>query len=473
MIDGVKCVCGGVTPAMWNTVAPLDFGISVSETTGELLCSKREAKRDGLTFRTNGGCCQLFGSLHTFKNGGGTNADNFTFNDLQRVLNALQTVYKVDLDKTLIQHLEIGVNIPLEYSPEIPIKAAISHRGRSFTPLYDRKRHRVGKVCERLDYTLKLYDKGKQDGTGANILRFEYVAHRGRVLESCGVRTLSDLQSRTACAHLLGLLVSVISDLVFYDFKYKGAGMSAAKWAKFQQYSNPNYWEGLTKFARAKALPRYFEKVAKYGLIDWRKWLFTKTTKQGLVLLGCDLQNGGFSCDSLEDCKQMFLATFSTLECSLEKVATTNGRGNLEREGKPIQETETMQLYHSTTKQRRFCAICGREITHQKGGSRFCSEKYFGKEARKCRNKDSNRRLTLKRKIKRAMKQKKDIAITYESNGQLFTDILHPSEIGLTREWLDRVQKVEILETPPQRLTGKAARKYMKQYELKKQEEKQ
>lgn len=473
MIDGVKCVCGGVTPAMWNKVAPLDFGVNISDATGELLSPVRDAKYNGLIFRTNGGCCQLFGSLHSYNNGGGTNANNFTFNELQAVLTDLQTVYGLNLVQTEIQHLEIGVNIPLDYSPDIIIKAAISHKERAFTPLYNRKRQRVGKVCERTDYTVKLYNKGKQDGTGANILRFEYVAHRQRVLESCEVRTLADLQSRRKCALLLRLLVAVVSEMVMYDYKYKGAGMSAAKWAKFQQYSNPNYWEGLTKFARAKALPRYFEKVAKYGLIDWRKWLFTKTTKQGLVLLGCDLQNGGFSCDSLEDCKQMFLATFSTLECSLEKVATTNGRGNLEREENPIQETGAIQPYHLATKQRRFCAICGREITHQKGGSRFCSEKYFGKEARKCRNKDSNRRLALKRKIKREMKQKKDIAITYELNGQLFTDILHPSEIGLTREWLDRVQEVEILETPPQRLAGKAARKYMKQYELKKQEEKQ
>ncbi|HSH65812.1 MAG TPA: hypothetical protein VLB84_08445, partial [Bacteroidia bacterium] len=36
------------------------------------------------------------------------------------------------------------------------------------------------------------------------------------------------------------------------------------------------------------------------------------------------------------------------------------------------------------------CLSCGRNITNQKKGSMFCSEKIYGKEAKKCRNMQSN-----------------------------------------------------------------------------------
>ena len=41
MIDGVKCVCKGFAPAAWAAVPLLDFGVKVSETTGEIVSTKR------------------------------------------------------------------------------------------------------------------------------------------------------------------------------------------------------------------------------------------------------------------------------------------------------------------------------------------------------------------------------------------------------------------------------------------------
>lgn len=53
---------------------------------------------------------------------------------------------------------------------------------------------------------------------------------------------------------------------------------------------------------------------------------------------------------------------------------------------------------HSLT-DKRYCLTCGRDITNQKTGSKFCSEKLYGREAKKCRNMDSNPRNHIKRKI--------------------------------------------------------------------------
>ncbi len=46
----------------------------------------------------------------------------------------------------------------------------------------------------------------------------------------------------------------------------------------------------------------------------------------------------------------------------------------------------------------RYCSTCGRDISNQKKGSVFCSEKLYGKQAKKCRNINSNPRNNYKLK---------------------------------------------------------------------------
>ena len=110
----------------------------------------------------------------------------------------------------------------------------------------------------------------------------------------------------------------------------------------------------------------------------------------------------------------------------------------------------------------RYCISCGREITRQKSGSLFCSEKLYNKQARQCRNKDSNRRLAIKRKINRAMNNDLMLRVTYrDQDGNTYTDILGIGEICVTREWLDRVISVERLEPQPSTLKNKEAQNYL------------
>lgn len=62
-----------------------------------------------------------------------------------------------------------------------------------------------------------------------------------------------------------------------------------------------------------------------------------------------------------------------------------------------LQSGENAKLYNLTIKikgknvQKRFCQTCGKEITKQKGGSKFCGAKYVGYEAaHQCRNHSNN-----------------------------------------------------------------------------------
>ena len=70
----------------------------------------------------------------------------------------------------------------------------------------------------------------------------------------------------------------------------------------------------------------------------------------------------------------------------------------------PLSQNTDMSHYYidvshnketSTTKQ---CLTCGRDISNQKSTSKYCSEKLFGREVKRCRNVISNlRRDELKR----------------------------------------------------------------------------
>lgn len=456
MIDGVKILCNGVTPADWIAAPGLDFGLYISETTGEIMGDYKEAEYNGLRFRItqkfNG--CYVLGSLHRFHNNGADNSNLFDFEALCGVISTLQTRYKINPAAAIIQRLEIGLNIPLDYSPEIIIKSAICYKGRNCSEILAPNRRKIGRLWALSAYSVKLYDKG------GNILRFEIAYYHANEIAAAGVRYLCDLANPDKYARLYSQLLAALQNFIFYDFKYKGAELTPAARRDWLQYSNPYYWENLSKHARTKAIRRYWEKVAKYGAINWRDFLRIKCVKIYANLIQNKhkkrLPFPGFEMPM----QAQETATFSELGLLLEKVATANGRGYLSKETKTPDFPGVL-----TTRQpgHRYCIICGRDITEQKAGSRFCSERLFGPIARQCRNKDSNRRLTLKRKINRAMEHEKNIAVTYEDNGNLYTDILTPSEIAKDRATLDRVREIRIIDTPGQTLQGRAAIEYLQQ----------
>ncbi len=439
---------------MWRNNPLLDFGLCVSETTGELRTQRREAQTRSMRFvltptRGNAFSCSLYGSLHKYKNGDDTNHNAFTFRELSETLDRLARDYGLDLLTTIIHSLEIGVNIPLDYKPEIILKNVICHKGKPFDSLDYRKR-KLGLICVHTDYTIKLYDKGHQgkiEELDKYVLRYEVKAHRQRVLEPFGIRTLADLKDIEKVTALIRLLWERLDEIVFFDYSFKSAGLSESKRLNWERYSNPNYWANLNRRDYYKARKRYAELLSKYNCIDWQKFVSKHTTKIWFELSGIKHKKGRRFPQYLEGLESSKKGTFSKLEYVMEDVAP--GDVGKRKEKQPV-------------KSPRYCISCGRQITGQKSGSLFCSEKLYGKQARQCRNKDSNRRLAIKRKINRAMNDNLMLHITYrDKDGNTYTDILGAKEISVTREWLDRVLSVERLEPQPSTLKDKEAQDYL------------
>lgn len=450
MIDGVKCSCVGLDAFVWQNNPLLDFGLWVSEATGEVRTKQRTTKYQSLTFTlSDNGACSFAGSLHKYHNANDTNYNDFSFTDLVSTLHSLNNQFNIDLHRAIIHSIEIGVNIELDYSPAVILKSIICHKNKPFNHL-DLKDKRVGLVCNYSDYSIKIYDKGHQSRISDNskyIIRFEVKLHRQRMLLPFGIASLSDLLHVEKVAPLLGLLIEKIQDIVFFDFKYKGVELSDTKRLQWQQYSNPNYWADLSKKQRYKARQRYSLLIEKYGCIDWVKYCINRTAKKWHELAGIKQKTGGLFPSLCGDSVSTEKGTFSNLEYVLEKVACDL------KERHKKKNTKTDHCY---------CVSCGRQLTGQKKGSLFCSEKMYGKEAKKCRNKESNRRLSIKRKINRAMKNDLLLKITYTHNGSTYTDIPRIKEISVTREWLDKVQSVEVMDKEPQPpLKGNKAKEYL------------
>ncbi len=455
MIDGLKCSCVGLNVDLWKNNPYLNFEISVSESTGEILTQRREAKVKNLCFvlsPTSGGgfSCSFNGSLHKYSSIDSSNHDDFTYSNLTKALDNLTNDYSIELDHTSIHSLEVGVNIELDYSPEIVFKKAICHKGKPFDRL-DSRNKRFGIKCTHTDYAIKLYDKGYQYKiNGKYILRYEIKMFRQRMLQPFKIYTLSDLKDVEKVTPLICLLLERLNEIVFFDYSFKPKGLSNSKLLSWQQYSNAQYWESLNRNNYYKARKKLAELTQKYSCIDWGKIIAKKVLDKWIDLAELKQKNRRHFPQMIKRLKAEKQATFSNLEYMLENVTEGDVKKQIKNTPKTKQKNETS-----------YCIICGRKLTDQKQGSQFCSERIYGKEARKCRNKDSNRRLAIKRKIYKAMEKELMLRITYKVKGNEYSDILSVDEINITREWLDRIVSVEVLDSSLPKISGKEANEYL------------
>lgn len=456
MIDGFKCSCFGLDSSIWKNNKRLAFVLPVCPDTGEVVRQRVEAQYNGLTFAvspaSNGGeTCSISGSLHTYKNKGAHNYDNFTLSEIRDTLDGLETDFNVKMDSAPLHGLEVGFN--LSCKPQPVIKSAICYKGTPFESIVSRFKGN-GVVCRYSDFDIKLYDKNKQfPFIKIPTLRVELKIKRSRPLHDCGITTLSDLKRGECIAKLVSLLVDKIRDCVFFDYQAKPIGVTANQLLIWQRFSNPNYWNGLSRNMRYKAKKRYSELMEKYGAKDFGVMLVGMIQGKSSELLQSKQIKGLRFPHSDGNSESTKRVTFSDFKYLCTNV-TSKGGG----EATPVEQSEEMK----NTDKRRYCKCCGRDITHQRKDSVFCSEKYFGKEAKKCRNKDSNRRMIIKRKIKNAMEKEKMMQVVYvDSNGLEYSDILEAREINVSREWLERVKSVSVLDGTEETQTGENAKEYI------------
>lgn len=468
MFDGFKSEHTYLQPESWLKHAALEFPLSVNEQTGAVLEGARVAACKGLVFKVVPtskpelrAYMSLGGSLHKFFNNGLHNYNDFSIADVQEAISTLAATYGIRPNAATLRGLEFGVNIELPFNPDRLIKALICHNEKGFAEI-NIKRVALGTVCSRSEYELKVYNKTKQANSPVkNLLRIELKVKKMRFLAPYGVACLADLTD-AGKAKLLGeKLAEVFSEVLIYDNSIDKSQLSPAKRLTLANYKNPKYWQGLTRLERYRNKARFESLIAQHSGTNIKAVVLGLIQQKVAELTAKKPKNCIRFHHFSEPAEAKELYTISQLEC---RVKTSH--------------TIPTTTVGKNCAKLRTCKSCHSDISNQRKGSVFCSERIKGKKgAKACRNKDSNKRRDFKARIMRAKKENRLLLITYQHEGQSYTDQLSPNELTITKDWLDKVVKVEIKENkkgqklcengakPEQaELQGQQAKAYLKSF---------
>ena len=396
MIDGVKTYYNLPNFEEWKQAVNIPFSVTVLDT-GEIKSKVRNV--NGLQQRTftHRATFQTYslqvkeverkdlkgnevrdhyltidGSLH--KNYfGGENHARFEWNKLQTEIVNIATGLQLPPELIEIVNIEFGVNIPLPFEVFPFLKRClISHKGKPFNQYRpDRNGFVLGYVCDHSQYSVKIYDKGKQYKLPEPLMRFELRFTKMQPLKEKGIKTLSDLTDLEKVNNLFPLLISAWENVLLFDYSInvKRADLRPKERELLTEGNNPKFWEQLKETNRRRfnsKREQFRELVRKYG-----------QNLHGFI-----------------------------------RSQIINEWGNLIEYCTNLPSVPNPELYKFTVKVKgknvqppgpsKCCISCGKDISHQRGNSKFCSSKYVGEEAaHKCRNTDSNQRNNLKAKIRR------------------------------------------------------------------------
>ncbi len=475
MIDFVNLSIHNLLPSKWLDNPILrEYGfdnIVVNEGTGEIK-SRCNAEYKGLTFKVIPSaksvdeCIKILsGSLHKYFNGGEHNYNRFTHNNCVRIVNELAKKFDIDPTKTVLHGLEFGVNLYLPYSPQRVIKSVVVHGNKPYEAI--NKNRRNGVVCVRNNYEIKIYDKGFVSGQPQrNILRIEYKVLKMVDIECFKITFLSDLCDPLKVNPLLGLLTDTLENTVFIPYDIDLTVLSDREKLKIQSMRIPSFWKELNKQNRVYnkiVLDRILKKCKAFDyqndlknkvFAEWKRCINVPNEASKIVTF----------LPSFNEKEAIEIVTFSPLEYQVKRSQTP-----IEIENGKIELKST-----SATVNERVCKTCGKPINQNRVNSWFCSIK-FNPLAKRCRNKDSNKRRTFKAQIMKAKETEKYIRVTYKNlddpTQQTETVTLKSSEIAVSRGWLNTIVKIEILhdepklygcpnEPTPEILTGVDAKNY-------------
>ena len=377
MLDGITIKYTLPNFEEWKRSVNISFGITVDTDTAEIKTKKRYEKiitthrakwetfdlivKEVLNTTTGKTVFHLTikGSLHKNQYAG-KNFLPFTWQQLQLQVNHICKTLHLNPSQAQISSLEIGVNIltPFIVAPFL-MQNIISYKGHSFNRYKsDGTGFCLGIYCSLTQYVIKVYDKGKQNDLPENLMRFEKRFLRMQVLNNDGIKCLADLLNKDKVFNLLPMLLEAWQNVLIYDIE---TGIIRTK---------PELKESAINLITTGQNPKYWERLKKEN-----KRQFNYHRDKFKILVA---KNGN-------NWQQLVKGLIQKEWQQLFKNCTN------------LQDGESAKLYNLTIKikgkneQKRFCQTCGKDITNQKGGSKFCGAKYVGYEAaHQCRNNSNN-----------------------------------------------------------------------------------
>lgn len=407
MIDGVKIKCVGTDYRIWKNHSDLSYNRWFKEDTGETPPQSIFAELHGLKFfrfesKKDLGLvsCQIRGSLHKFWNDGNGNADSFSFSDIRQAIKNLKNDFGVFPEKAILENCEFGLNIQLPFPASEFLKNIVSMPQKRFETL-DIKTPKLGKICCNTDYDIKIYDKLLQQKKekNANILRIEIKGKNNRYLNKFGVRYLSDLTNVDNLTKMGHYLLEVFKEVIYYDFSIDENILTVAKQLKLARFYATNWWERLDPQNRIRQKRQYEKMMLEHGGNDGKKFV-----ENELAIVWKKLNiDPRKKAPILQDKKNVVAEKMYMISNIIYMMKSYNK--DIHR-SKIHNEKSTPNCEGNTpTKLVKKCLSCGRDISHQKARSKYCSTKYFGPYARRCRDAGFIKMRRERRKAKRDLEE--------------------------------------------------------------------
>ena len=415
MIDFVKIEINSETVAEGLRKNPLlSFKNESDNETGEL--EKQRAKYKNLKFLIYPtGKTIIEGSIHKYHNAGEHNHNDFGFEQIVETIADISQKFGFDAKEASLHGLEFGVNIRLGRNPSTILNMIVCYGNNTINKMIISDGVGHGIMSKQSNYYVKIYNKSLQYGTDEHILRVEDKIIRMRQIANLGINTLHDLTDRNKVASLGNILFAMFDMLIIHE-PVRLNELSKPELKLYEQAGNPRFWEGLNGSQRYKKKENYRAIIERYSTAQIKE-----NIKQKVVEKWHELLKSG-----------------DNLTGIIETPKSDNFTGSIGGKHRylPIENIVVPK---------RFCLSCGRDISEQKKGSKYCSEKLFGKGVKLCRNKESNPRHNPKnnfhKKVLESFNKYQVVAIPLFPNEQVFCLTPRQQELLINDKIRERFQK--------------------------------
>lgn len=428
MIDGIKIDCSYINPQRWIDSENLKTAYVACTETSEVKGIKVESYK-GLSFDIRPSKLEglhkpyigVMGSIHRFFNNGEANINDFGRADISKAIELLQNQLGIIPEKTMLRNLEFGVNITLPITAKEFIKSIICLPDKELGQM-NVKRPLLGYVCHRTEYELKVYDKGRQAETiDRNVLRIEIKVKKMRYLSKHGVKYLADLLNVNVLLSLGKTLVVMFSELIFFHRPSLTKSVPKKELLKLERFINPHRWVTMSRVGRFKARKSFNKFCQIYGGHQVKTNALFEVVKKWVQLTECPQKMGNdftakYGADGAD--KSYTISPFKCTVKPLPNSIGNKGKGDSNIFADFLPEKDTLNDGESCALSSHLCKTCERDISHQKKGSLFCSQKYFGRSARKCRDYAYGQKRKTKRK---ALREEKKRLAELNKNNNLIT----------------------------------------------------
>jgi predicted RNA-binding Zn-ribbon protein involved in translation (DUF1610 family) len=337
------------------------------------------------------------GSLHKFFNNGVQNYNDFGYQDIKKCIDNFCCFFKCSYKDVDIHMIEFGVNIEAPEPPKKIIDNIICY-GKYKVNTMDTPAEGIIKILTNEE--VKIYNKSKQHPITKNLLRVENKARRMRHIEEIGIKTIADLIDKDKLFKLGIVLKNMWDKIILYE-TIDTQKLTDSEKKLYEQSNNANYWKNLNRSNRYKKLKVYNDIIDRLSIEQTKKKIAVLINDKWEELLKSGYENTTIETNQKGDENTSIIEYNSILENIPNRYDNTS-----------IIECNRILIEETLNKQNiRVCLSCGRDISVQKKGSKFCSEKLFGKEVKQCRNKVSNPKNNRETKIKNSIEKYNSLSV--------------------------------------------------------------